>query len=270
MNLTIETIAMRDGVQLRVARFEPGGEPSGVIHVVHGFGEHIDFYPDVAAVFAAEGYVTVVHEQRGFGKMPGKSLRERKKSLGITPGYAWFLDDVDTIRDRIDLWYPGLPVFLFGFSMGGNVAANYLLLRGQGRYEKVVLVSPWLRLHRPVHSLLGRMARGLGWVSARIRISAKLKHYFPDDHLFHDFISLRLYTEITDAGEYAIRHADRITAPVLLFCGRADRTVCPDAIVEFAGNAGENITLRAFPEGGHRLHMDVGPGMLREILEFYG
>jgi len=212
----------------------------------------------------------VVHEQRGFGEMPGKSLKEREKARGITPGYSYFLDDVDMVRDQIASWYPGLPVFLYGFSMGGNVAANYLLCRSQGRYEKVVLAAPWFRLYRPLHPVLRMMARGLGRISPRIRVSAKLRQHIPeDDLLFHDLLSLRLHAEITDAGEFAISHAGQITVPVLVFCGGAGRLVCSKAILDFARNAKGNVTLRTVPDGGHRLHTDAaGAEVLREVLDF--
>jgi len=273
-NQTIETLFMHDGTALRVARFEPDGLPCGVIQILHGFGEHIGHYESVAAHFTARSFVCILHEQRGFGEMPGKTLRERKKSQGITPGYWHFLKDVDTVRDQIDIWYPGVPVSLYGFSMGGNIGLNYLLRFGQGRHVRVVLESPWLRLCKPIPVAWSMLVCLLGNLSRHIRASVRMRHPLGrdalcDDALFHGRLSMRLYGEITGAGEYAIQNAGRITVPTLLFSAGCDQIVCANAIQVFAEDANDNIVIRAYSDGFHCLHAGKsGASLLDEVSEF--
>jgi alpha-beta hydrolase superfamily lysophospholipase len=274
-NATYAMITAHDGALIRAARFEPDAEPVGVIHILHGFGEGVEHYEATAAFFTRNGYACVVHDLRGFGKMPDKTRREKQAARGVTPGYDCFLEDVQTIRRTIDRRYPGLPCVLFGFSMGGNIIINYLLKYSQEHYEKAILVSPWLRLYRPLSGFAETMANYIGKANPKLTISARLNvnclsrdlakmYQLKAYNIFHDRISFRMYTEIAAAGEYALRNAARITVPMLLLCAGEDKIVSPGAIREFSGNTKENVTFIEYPDGYHYLHLDT---ISDEVLE---
>jgi lysophospholipase len=261
-------IAAHDGAPIRTARFEPNVNPAGVLHILHGFGEGVEHYEETAAFFTRNGYACVAHDLRGFGEMPGKTRWQKQAARGVAPGYGCFLEDLKTIRSNIDQWYPGLPSVLLGFCMGGNIVANYFLKCSQEQYEKAILVSPWLRLYRPLPGLAETMANYIGKASSKLTISAHLDAcYISRDqakinrlkayNIFHDRISFRLYTEIADAGKYAIKNAAQINVPVLLLCAGEDKIVSPNAIREFAGNTKENVTFIEYPDGYHYLHQDI-------------
>jgi lysophospholipase len=279
-NSKYEMIPAHDGTLIRTARFEPDAEPAGVIHILHGFGEGIEHYEETAEFFTQGGYACVAHDLRGFGEMPDKTRRQRQAARGVTPGYEYFLEDLQTTRHKIDQWYPGLPSVLFGFSMGANIIINYLLKYSQEQYEKVILVSPWLRLYRPLPGFAETMARLIGKVNPKLAISTGLNiryasrdmdkiYRLKDYNIFHDRISLRLYTEIADAGEYALQNAAHITVPMLLLCAGEDKIVSPKAIREFSGNTKENVTFIEYPGAYHHLHLDIiSDEVLGAILSF--
>jgi len=164
--------------------------------------------------------------------------------------------------------------------MGGNIAINVLLKSEQGRYEKAILEAPWLRLYKPLPSSLAILARFLGKISKNIRVASKLDMDYiassqdrtkslKTDGVYHDRVSLRLYTGVSDAGEYAIKHAADIDIPTLLLSAGQDKIVCPEAIRAFAKNAGENITFIEYPDGYHCLHADPSKTqVLNDMLEF--
>jgi alpha-beta hydrolase superfamily lysophospholipase len=275
-----EMIPAHDGALIHTARFEPEGEPAGVIHFLHGFGEGVEHYERTADFFTRNGYACVAHDLRGYGKMPYKTRRERQAARGIAPGYESFLEDLQTIKCHIDQWYPGLPAILFGFSMGANIIINYLLKCSQEQYDKVILESPWLRLYRPLPDFAEAMANYIGKISPNLRGFVFLKlHCLSRDmekmnrlkacNIYHNRISFRLYSEMAAAGEYAIQNAARITVPVLLLCAGQDKIVSPMAIREFSKVTNENITFIEYPDGYHYLHLDIiGDNVLKDILSF--
>ncbi len=266
-----QMLQMQDAVPIKVARWEPQGPPMGVVQLLHGFGEHLQLYESLAEQLTRQGYACVTHDQRGHGEMPGLDERQCHRRFGIAPNYETFLSDIDTVRSHIDGWHPQLPVFLYGHSMGGNIALSYLLRRTQQRHQKVVLETPWLRLHEQEKQsppMVRVAARVLGGISPKIVYPTKLNidaisrdtQYVAQlrrDPLFHNRLSFRLITQIMDAGEAALANAQRLTLPTLLLCAGQDKIVCPQAIREFAAKAGPNVVLEEYPEGYHALHNDT-------------
>ena len=285
--LKYDLYKMHDNVPIQVARFDPEGAPKGVIQAVHGFGMHIDKYKELADFFNKNGYAFVIHDQRGHGMMPGTTKEERKWLQGIIPDYQLFLDDIATIRELISKWYPEIPVILYGQSMGGNISINYLLMRNQQDYHKVILESPWLRLYKPLSKFLFGLVRLLASISHRLAIVNKLdpshivrtdaiqadEHHevreYKKDEYYHNRISFKLLTQVTDAGEYAIANAKGINVPALVLCAGHDKIVCTKAIHEFYDGAGENAVFQDFPTGYHSLHSDlIKVDVWNRMLEF--
>jgi len=282
--MRFESIKAHDGTTLRVACFNPPEPPVGIIQIIHGFGEGLAHYKEIASYFAENGYVCVVHDQRGFGEMPDMTPKEKKKVRGVIPGYMYLLEDIKTLRVAINGWYPVVPVVLFGHSMGGNLVAN-CLVRGMVAdnalvYSKAVLEAPWFRLYKPLPKFATSVAGLLGRANEKITISANLdlnnisrdesiSKSLKNDGIYHNRMSLRLYAEVVEAGEYAILNASKISVPTLLLCPGADKIVCPDAIREFYGRAGENVKLVEYPDAYHCLHADINNAeVMAAILDF--
>ena len=279
-----ESIEAHDGISLRVARFEPQNKPVGIVHIIHGFGEGLAHYKEIAGFFVANGYACIVHDQRGFGEMPDMAPRQKKKARGVIPGYVYLLEDIKTLRSKIETWHPGVPVILFGHSMGANIAANYLLKYPDNKlqYSKAILEAPWLRLHRPLPKFTTSLARLIGRASGKFTIQARLNlndisrntdiiKTLGNDGVYHNRMSLRLYAEVVEAGEYALTNAAKITLPTLLLCPGADKIVCPEAIREFSARAGKNVNLVEYPDAYHCLHADiVNVEVMATVLDFCG
>jgi lysophospholipase len=275
-----DMLPMHDNVFVHCGKFDPDMSPKGVIQAIHGFGVHIDRYLELADYFNENGYAFVIHDQRGFGMMPGTTKAQRQMAQGVVADYQLLMDDVSTIREQINLWYPGLPVILYGQSMGGNIAINYLLNRKKNDYTKLILESPWLRLYAPLSRVVTFCARVMGKISHRFAVVSRLE---PDkitrceptgaglakDEFYHNRISLKLFTQISDAGERAIKNAQGVRIPTLLMCAGHDRIVSTPAIHEFYDNADENVVLVDYPDGYHSLHTDIIKKQVFEcMLEF--
>ena len=275
-----ETVKACDSTNIRAVRYEPETSPIGILQIIHGFGEGIGHYDDMVDFFTNKGYACVMHDQRGFGEMPDKTPRQRKRARGIVSNYKCLMCDIKTIRSQINEWYPEIPVILFGHSMGGNIVANYLIKFPQAEYEKAILEAPWLRLYKPFPEFARKFAKFAGKISEKLALKAKLKidsisrnqdktKNLLNDGIFHTRMSLKLFAEITDAGEHAIKNAGHIKIPALLLCPGKDEIVCPKAIREFAALTGENVKFIEYPDGYHSLHSDIiCDEVLSEMLAF--
>jgi len=110
-------------LSLRIRRAE---EPArGVLQINHGLAEHSARYERFAAFMAARGFDTYAHDHRGHGytKAPGAPLGH----FGSEPAADKVIADILAVHDRIAEDRPSLPVIVFGHSMGGLIALNFIL-----------------------------------------------------------------------------------------------------------------------------------------------
>ncbi len=245
-----------DGIDIYARGWEPEKKTKGVVCLVHGLGEHIARYEHVAAALTAAGYVLFAYDQRGHGKSAGPR--------GHTPTYETLMDDIAALLAQAEARYPGLPRFLYGHSMGGNEAINFVLRR-KPKLDGVIATGPWLKLafEPPAMQVtLGRMMNGIapGFTQNSKLDAAGLTHdlkvvdAYAIDPLVHDKISARLFVEIYESGNWALAHAADFSTPLLLMHGGADPITSANASREFARNGGKNITLHIWDGDYHEIH----------------
>ncbi|QGG90952.1 alpha/beta fold hydrolase [Agrobacterium sp. MA01] len=96
--------------------------PRGIVLICHGLAEHSRRYEGFASALAAHGYHVFAHDHRGHGETTAPDAQ-----LGIFArrnGAEKVIADVMAMRELAVETYPGLPVILFGHSMGGLIALN--------------------------------------------------------------------------------------------------------------------------------------------------
>ncbi|MDQ0060451.1 alpha/beta hydrolase [Paenibacillus harenae] len=231
-----------------------------VVCLLHGMGEHGERFSHVAESLTSNGHAVIAIDQFGHGYSSGK--RGHMLSIGATISNAALMIDDASKR------HPGLPLFLYGHSKGGNIALN-CALRLHPKLSGVILSSPWLRLaFQPTEAKLW-LARRLASILPALQQSTGLKAEdlyrsgnpraatIENDRLYHNKITLRTFLEIQRAGEWAIEHADEIDVPILLFHGTADKVTSYDASKELAERLGERCTWYSVEGGYHELHNDV-------------
>jgi acylglycerol lipase len=85
---------------------------------LHGFAEHIARYQHFFDKLSSEsGYAVTGYDQRGFGK-----TAEATNSQGVA-SFPQLLDDLDFFIQEEIKRMPGVPLFLYGHSTGGLLAA---------------------------------------------------------------------------------------------------------------------------------------------------
>lgn len=256
-----------DGLDLHARRWEPEGGLRGAVCLVHGFGEHTGRYRHLAAHLTGAGYALAAFDLRGHGRSGGQR--------GHTPSYQVLQDDIDLLLEEARRLYPGLPLFLYGHSMGGNLALNYALRR-KPQIMGVVATSPWLRLAKNPPSILllaGRvMDRFMPSFSQPNNLDAKGLSRDPEavrgydsDPLVNRMISTRLFFSIHDAGLWALENAGEFPLPLLIMHGGADPVTSPGASIQFAQRVEGDCTLKIWDGLYHELHNEP---QKHEIIQF--
>lgn len=118
----VETLQSPSGAAL-AWRHQPADAPKkGVLIVSHGLAEHSARYARFAAFMAGHGFHVYAHDHRGHGatKAADAPLGRYAHRKGIDK----VLSDVRAMRDMAAANHPGLPIILFGHSMGGLIALN--------------------------------------------------------------------------------------------------------------------------------------------------
>lgn len=132
---TLTIPASTDGLALSVAVCTPETLPKGIFQIVHGMAEHKERYYEFMEFLASNGYVAVAGDLRGHGE----SVKD-EEDLGYLYAGGWraMVEDVKVVQDWAGKEYPGLPVTLFGHSMGSLVVRSYAK-RYDDRIDKLIV-----------------------------------------------------------------------------------------------------------------------------------
>ena len=103
-----------DSLELSAITIAPE-EPKAVMMIMHGMCENKERYLDFMQYLASKNIASVIYDQRGHGQ----SVKS-KKDLGYMycSGTEGYLQDMVSINEMIRKRFPGLPLILFGHSMG--------------------------------------------------------------------------------------------------------------------------------------------------------
>ena len=123
------TLASPTGAALHLLVRRTDAPARGVVHVCHGLAEHAARYARFADALAAAGFHTYAHDHRGHGCT--KAPDAPRGRFAASDGVAKVLADIDAVHGLIATEHPGLPLIVFGHSMGGIVALNSVLRRSE-------------------------------------------------------------------------------------------------------------------------------------------
>ena len=101
----------------------PSGDINGIVQIVHGMNEHKERYYPFMDYLAEQGFITVIHDNRGHGK----SIVE-PDDLGymFRKGGEGFVSDIAQLNARIRAAYPNVPVFMAASGLGAAGARCFL------------------------------------------------------------------------------------------------------------------------------------------------
>lgn len=114
------TLASTTGAQLALFEARAEGNARGVVQVHHGLAEHAQRYGELARFLGARGWHVTAHDHRGHGA--SWAADAPRGVFAAKDGWAAVVADALAVNAHIRARDPGLPVVVFGHSMGGSVA----------------------------------------------------------------------------------------------------------------------------------------------------
>ena len=238
--------------------FDAPGEARAVILLVHGLGEHSGRYAGWASRFNERGVSLRAFDLPGHGRTPGR--------WGVIPSPEKVYDNIDVMLGEISAEMPGVPVFVYGHSLGGGIVLNWLIRRNPA-ITGAIVTSPWVLLSETPPALkvflakiggtlMPGMTQASGLKTGYLSRDPEVVEAYRHDALVHGQISAGLYLWITGAAEETLARAGEISVPLLLAHGRDDMITSPSGSVQVAGSA-PRATLKLWDEGYHELHNDL-------------
>ncbi len=233
-----------------------GGASKGIVVISHGYTEASVKFHEFIYYLLQEGYGCAVMDHRGHGF----SIREgRDPNVIYIADFEQYVQDFHEFVHSVVLPAAGDgPLYLYGHSMGGCIAARYLEEWPED-FQKAVLNAPMLGLN------MGPMPEWMGILICNVMILFKKggkrvffhQEFQPDFPFEKDCASSRArydyyqelrrqepalqtssasYSWIREsilAGKKARAEADRVTVPVLMFQAGDDTLVSEKAQKKF-------------------------------------
>jgi len=248
-------IKLSNGQILKGLIQSPGEETKAVIILVHGIGDHIQRYNYLADLFKKEGIGFAGVDLPGHGRSDGRR--------GHIKNYSLIRETIDILLSSCNKTFPGIPIFIYGHSLGGGIVLDYLLHRNP-KVKGAIVTSPWLRLSlEPARfkifmvSVLKYLIPGLtqptGLNESHLSSDKSIVEKYKIDPLVHGKASISLLHGAMSSAKYSLAHASELKVPTLMLHGSDDMICSPEGSKEFAGKT-EMAELKIWDGGYHELH----------------
>jgi alpha-beta hydrolase superfamily lysophospholipase len=282
---------VEDTRELFVYRWLPdeGASKRGVIHIAHGMAEHAARYARVAEALVAAGWAVYANDHRGHGKT---AAPDELGFFAATRGFQRAVQDLEQLIVLEKSENPGLPVVLFGHSMGSYFVQSFMIesgaaIRGavlSGSGGKPDLLASAGRLVARIERLrVGPKGKSgllkalsfdefnkrfrpnrtaFDWLS---RDEAEVDKYVADPLCGFE-VTTQLWVDVLDAlsaiAEPAAQARIPRDLPVYIFAGSRDPvgadTKSVQQLIAAYGRAGlSDVTHEFYPEGRHEMLNDT-------------
>ncbi|MFC3076787.1 alpha/beta fold hydrolase [Phenylobacterium terrae] len=246
-----------DGAEIAAFRWTGSAPAKAVIQLAHGAGEHSLRYLEPLTPIIEAGYVLYSADHRGHGATAGP---DRLGDFG-PGGAAAAISDMAVLSKKIRADHAGLPLILFGHSMGAAFAQVYLT-RHHGLIDALVLsgtAATWLPRgeRRDPNSAFENPRTPYDWLS---RDTAEVDKYIADPLCGIRFTpesgaSFRTIGE--QAADPGYLNEVRKGLPVYIFVGDEDpindKLARVTPLVDRYREAGLDVTFKVYPGGRHEM-----------------
>mgnify|MGYP001766656216 CR=1 FL=1 len=251
-------IKLKNGLLLKGMISSPGEQMRALVILVHGLGEHINRYKHVSEFLNVHDIGFTGLDLPGHGKSGGS--RGHIKNFSLTD------EMIDTIIAETGKTFPGIPVFIYGHSLGGLIVLDYLL-RKNPSVRGAIVTSPWLKLSFEPSGLKVFLASVFGvilpgFIQPSGLVTGDLSHdqavvdAYISDPLVHDKISAGLFSSAISTSKSTLSNAGKLDTSLLLMHGSDDRICSPEGSREFISKA-KNVEFKIWEGGFHELHNET-------------
>ena len=111
-------------------------DPTYNIIIIHGLGEHSGRYKEFASFFMKKNIGVFSFDLIGHGKSDGLK--------GHISNIKDFTNSIEDVLIEVRRRYINTPIILFGHSLGGCLALNYLIERKSKEISLAIISSAWI------------------------------------------------------------------------------------------------------------------------------
>lgn len=257
------------GTKLYCTAWQPTNSPKAVLFIVHGLGEHLGRYEEMAKIFTENQLAVFAFDHRGHGQSEGKK--------GHAESIEQLVEDVEYALMQCRNIFLSLPIFLFGHSMGGQIVASYLDKVKSKEINGAIISSSWFRIANPPPLWQIKLIKRLKSIFPALTQSNRLNPKnissvasevaaYQKDPLIHDKISLALFNTLFQNGLRLIHNAQKAKIPVLVCHGNRDQITATLGSEQYANNLGEKAEFKIWPDAFHEPHHDKDK---ETVVQFY-
>lgn len=273
-----EKIEIESSLEGLAAYEYPCENPEYIMCTIHGIGEHFGRYERMAGMLEKYNIKMIGMDLRGHGNTPGKRghCAPRKEVLA----------DIDALIKYAVNTYTGIPIILYGHSMGGNIVFDY---RYRGKFAGVpkgyVISAPWIKLVRPVTGIMLVGAKILAKIAPTFTISSVIDEKilgnpksvgaYSRDPLVHSRISSLTAVEGFTLGNKIfdgslMGKGEGRERPLLLMHGNSDKICDVEGSRQAAKNEGDICEYVEWDGYYHEIHNGGPDADGSEVIEKIG
>lgn len=226
--------------------------PRASICLIHGLGEHKDRYDTTARFFCDMGFNVYALDLMGHGLSDGG-----RGNIGPRMAVLYTIDKLVSYAKKES---EGLPVFIFGHSLGGNLALTYRLLMPHNKINGYIISAPWLLLSKVPSALKIFNVKCFSMLLPNRKINYKNvlekthindvgEDYLKDD-LIHPFISFQTFAVAHKNASIVLKNAKISSPPTMFFHGTNDHICDIEGSRRFC-ILSQNATLFEIEGAGH-------------------
>jgi len=219
-----------DGIKLYYAADIPKNCKS-IIIFLHGFSEHLGVYEYLKDKLNSYDYGLYRFDLRGHGRSEGKR--------GYINDFRYFLEDTDVIVNLAKKECANLPIFMFGYSLGGFIATSYGI-KYKNKINGQILSGAATMPPLIVQGLIGTLFRVISIFHPNMKINNKIFRFFiksdnpknnhERDHLILDEATLKLHVEFLVKGiKWLNKNISHYNMPCLILHGGNDKVIIKEA-----------------------------------------
>jgi alpha-beta hydrolase superfamily lysophospholipase len=258
-NAAEETFDGAGGIRIFFRCWRPAGKARAVVVICHGVNSHGGQYGWVAEQFATNGFAVYAIDLRGRGRSGGERF--------YVDDVSDYVSDVAKLIKLAKSREPGLAVFLLGHSAGGVVSCTYAL---DSQSEIAGLICESFAFKVPAPGFALAIIKGLSRLTPRLPVLKLHNRDFTRDPralaalqsdplIAGEVQPAKTVAALVRADERLEKEFPRITLPVLIMHGTADKATVPAGSQFFFDTAGsKDKTLKLYAGHFHDLFNDIG------------
>lgn len=257
------------GTKLFCQSWQPDSPPKAALFIVHGLGEHLERYEELALFMVEKGIGVFAFDHRGHGHSEGKK--------GHAASVEQLIEDTEFALMKCRSIFLEIPIFIFGHSMGGQITASFLKKIKSKELSGAIISSAWFELTSPppawqikiiklIKKIIPRLALSNGLNPEQISSVPEEVEMYKKDLLVHDRISFALFKSLYLNGLKLLSEEKQAKIPVLICHGDEDSITSRSASKKYAANLAENASFKTWAGSYHEPHHDKDKG---EVIKFY-